>query len=239
MKRRAFVAISLAACLLALPGVSSTTKSKEADEVKRQAKLFQKKLNKDDQSLHALDRLTFGPRPGDLATVKKMGLKKWIDQQLHPEQIKESQELEAKLLPLESLRMTPLESVQHYPPQQLIKAIADGRQPLPDDPLLRASVERLIARYKTKKDADAKNGAVANPNADMEPAKSLDEVLDSEQLQTMRAGTPEKKRDFLASLPPDKLEDVLIAMPRAQRQQLFNFASTQIPRKSLLMNAPH
>src|SRR5258706_11402013 len=239
MKRRAFVAISLAACLLALPGVSSTTKTKEADEAKRQAKLFQKKLNKDDQILHALDRLTFGPRPGDLATVKKMGLKKWIDQQLHPEQIKESPELEAKLLPLESLRMTPLETVQHYPPQQLIRAIAEGRQPMPDDPLLRASVERLIARYKTKKDADAsgKNGAAANPNADMEPAKSLDEVLDSEQLQTMRAGTPEKKRDFLASLPADKLEDVLIAMPRGQRQQFFNFASTEIRRKVLLMNA--
>src|SRR5229473_3395495 len=72
----------------------------------------------------------------------------------------------------------------------------------------------------------------------MEPAKSLDEVLDSEQLQTMRAGTPEKKRDFLASLPADKLEDVLIAMPRGQRQQLFNFASTEIRRKVLLMNAP-
>jgi uncharacterized protein (DUF1800 family) len=241
MKRRAFVAISLAACLLALPGVSSTKKSKETDEARRQAKLFQKKLNKDDQILHALDRLTFGPRPGDLAAVKKMGLKKWIDLQLHPEQIKESPELEAKLQPLESLRMTPLETVQHYPPQQLIKAIADGRQPMPDDPLLRASVERLIARYKTKKDVDAsagKNGAAANPNADMEPAKSLDEVLDSEQLQTMRAGTPEKKRDFLASLPADKLEEVLIAMPRGQRQQLFNIAPTEIRRKVLLMNAP-
>src|SRR5258707_5917503 len=121
-------------------------------------------LNKGDKFLQALDRLTLGPRPGDLATVKKMGLKKWIDQQLHPEQIKESPELEAKLQPLESLRMTPLETVQHYPPQQLIRAIAEGRQPLPDDPLLRASVERLTARYKTKKDADAsgKNAGAAN-----------------------------------------------------------------------------
>ena len=76
MKKRAFTAISITACLLALPGISSTPKSKEAEDAKRQAKLFQKKLNKDDQILHALDRLTFGPRPGDLAAVKKLGLKK-------------------------------------------------------------------------------------------------------------------------------------------------------------------
>src|SRR5882762_9924707 len=197
MKKRAFTAISITACLLALPGVSSNPKSKDADDAKRQAKLFQKKLNKDDQILHAVDRLTFGPRPGDVAMVKKMGLKKWIDLQLHPERIKENPELEAKLQPLESLRMTPMETVQHYPPPQLIRAIAMGRQPMPEDPVLRATVERLITRYKSKKGAaadpkaDAKNGAAAaDPNAEMEPAKTLDEVLDSTELQTMRSGTP-------------------------------------------------
>ncbi len=80
-----------------------------------------------------------------------MGLKKWIDQQLHPERIAENPYLEARLAPLESLRMTPLEAVQHYPPPQLIKAVAEGRQPLPEDPILRAVVERLIARYRLKK----------------------------------------------------------------------------------------
>ncbi len=237
MKNRAFLAISIAASLLALPGVSSSPRSKEADEAKRQAKLFQKKLNKDDQILHAVDRLTFGPRPGDVAMVKKMGLKKWIDLQLHPERIKENPELEAKLLPLESLRMTPMETVQHYPPPQLIRAIAMGRQPMPEDPVLRASVERLITRYKAKKGADA-GDAKADPNADLEPAKSLNEVLDSEELQTLRSGTPEKKSNLLTSMPADKLEEMLIAMPRNQRQQLMTFASTEIRRKVLLMNAP-
>ena len=91
------------------------------------AKLFQKKLNNDQQVLHALDRLTFGPRPGDFAQVKKMGLKKWIDLQLHPERIAENAELKRKLEPLESLRMTPLETVQHYPTPQMIRAIAQGQ----------------------------------------------------------------------------------------------------------------
>src|SRR5690349_13552581 len=108
MKARALIAIPLASFLLILPGDSSTKSSQES-------KLFQKKLNKDDQILHALDRLTFGPRPGDIAVVKKMGVKKWIDQQLHPERIAENPALEAQLQPLESLRMSPMEAVQHYP----------------------------------------------------------------------------------------------------------------------------
>ncbi len=83
--------------------------------------------------------------------MKKIGLKKWVDLQLHPDRIKENPALDAQLAPLESLRMTPMEAVQHYPPPQLIKAIADGKQPLPEDPVLRATVERLIARYKSRK----------------------------------------------------------------------------------------
>ena len=79
-----------------------TTKKKAEVDAKR----FQEKLTKDQQVLHALDRLTFGPRPGDVEIVKKMGVKKWIDLQLHPEKIAESPLLDAKLAPLETLRMT-------------------------------------------------------------------------------------------------------------------------------------
>src|SRR5579863_7120080 len=156
--------------------VSARTTKKKPDIDYSQ---FQKKLAPDDQILHALDRLTFGPRPGDVAQVKKIGLKKWIDLQLHPERIQESADLEAKLQPLESLRMTPLEAVQHYPSPRMIVAIARGRQPMPDDPLLRASVERMIQRYKARKDADAQTVPAFDPNVDLDPAKRLNEVLDS------------------------------------------------------------
>src|ERR1035438_6593163 len=37
--------------------------------------------------VHALDRLTFGPRPGDAQAVAAMGVDKWIQLQLHPEKI--------------------------------------------------------------------------------------------------------------------------------------------------------
>ena len=37
-----------------------------------------------DSALHALDRLGYGPRPGDLDRVARMGVMRWIDQQLDP-----------------------------------------------------------------------------------------------------------------------------------------------------------
>ena len=44
----------------------------------------------DERILHALNRLTFGARPGDLATVRQIGLQAWIDKQLKPESVAEN-----------------------------------------------------------------------------------------------------------------------------------------------------
>ena len=60
---------------------------------------FSQPLNKDQEILHALNRLTFGPRPGDVEAVRKMGLKKWIDLELHPDASRKT-ELAARLQPL-------------------------------------------------------------------------------------------------------------------------------------------
>jgi uncharacterized protein (DUF1800 family) len=44
----------------------------------------------DEQIQQVLNRLTFGPRPGDVEKVRAMGIESWIDQQLHPERIDDS-----------------------------------------------------------------------------------------------------------------------------------------------------
>ena len=46
---------------------------------------FSEKLDKEQTLRQALDRLTFGPRPGDLERMIPYGLNKWLDAQLHPE----------------------------------------------------------------------------------------------------------------------------------------------------------
>ena len=53
-------------------------------------------LSADEAILHALNRLAYGPRPGDLERVRQMGLAKWIDQQLNPDSI-DDKALDARL----------------------------------------------------------------------------------------------------------------------------------------------
>jgi uncharacterized protein (DUF1800 family) len=78
---------------------------------------FDQKLSKDQQILQALNRLTFGPRPGDMEEVRRLGVTKWIELQLHPDQIPENPALDAKLKPLETLRMDLREIVKEYAPR--------------------------------------------------------------------------------------------------------------------------
>lgn len=49
--------------------------------------------------VHVLNRLTFGPRPGDIAYVKRIGIRKFIAEQLNPQSLPESpavQEVDAE-----------------------------------------------------------------------------------------------------------------------------------------------
>lgn len=79
---------------------------------------FEQKLSSDQQMIQALDRLTFGLRPGDIEKVRQTGLTRWIEQQLHPELIAENPVLQQRLAPLESLRMPVAEVVAKYSPSQ-------------------------------------------------------------------------------------------------------------------------
>src|SRR5262249_32319693 len=61
-------------------------------------------MDESKRGLHALNRLTFGPRPGDMQKITAMGVDNWIEQQLHPEKIDDSA-LEARLAPYRTLKM--------------------------------------------------------------------------------------------------------------------------------------
>ena len=188
------------------------------------------KLSKDDQIIHALNRLTFGPRPGDVDTVRKLGVKKWIDLQLHPERIPENPELAQRLAPLESLRLSQAETERNYPNPQMIRAIAAGRQAMPEDPVTRAAVERVVRRFKVKKDT-ADNGP-------LEPAIPLDQLLTREQIRTLRTGTIEQKRAVIAAIPEGQMDDVAIALPPGLRLQLLPAVEPTLRRKLMLLTAP-
>jgi uncharacterized protein (DUF1800 family) len=71
-------------------------------------------LTVDEAILQALNRMGFGPRPGDLERVKEIGLQKWIDQQLHPDSIVDSA-LDARLERFPTLKMSSAKLVDEFP----------------------------------------------------------------------------------------------------------------------------
>lgn len=54
--------------------------------------------------LHALSRLTYGPRPGDVERVRAIGLQRWIEQQLSPSRL-DNTALDRRLAQLETLTL--------------------------------------------------------------------------------------------------------------------------------------
>ena len=85
---------------------------------------------------HALNRLTFGPRAGDVDKVRAMGLAAWIDQQLHPERIDDA--AAAALLPAlepapasadpRELRRFARQQIQSLAAEKILRATYSERQ---------------------------------------------------------------------------------------------------------------
>src|SRR4051812_20225322 len=78
---------------------------------------FETRLSPENRIRQALNRLTFGARPGDVDRVRKLGVEKWIELQLHPERIPQNPVLDEKLKPLDSLRLDTVDVLKTYYPQ--------------------------------------------------------------------------------------------------------------------------
>jgi uncharacterized protein (DUF1800 family) len=102
--------------LLAAGGKKETKAT--ADSSKGMKSLPRTALTDDEAILQVLNRLGFGPRPGDLERVKEMGLGKWIDQQLHPESINDSA-LDARLERFPTLKMSSAKLLDEFPEPQV------------------------------------------------------------------------------------------------------------------------
>jgi uncharacterized protein (DUF1800 family) len=71
-------------------------------------------LSPDQAILHALNRLAYGPRPGDVERVRQVGLAKWIEQQLNPSSV-DDKAVEARLGDYQTLRMSTAKLIAEYP----------------------------------------------------------------------------------------------------------------------------
>lgn len=177
-------------------------------------------LQGDQRILHALNRFTFGPRPGDLEAVRAEGLDRWFDDQLHPERLDES-DLEARLAQFPALQLSPADLLYNLPSDALIRQAADGKIPIPTDPTLHAIYENQIARYQLrkeeKKQAQAAGGNRAMPP--MPPAETGD--ADQAAIVSLLALPPEQRLNELVKLQQPDFDRLRKAMKPAQRSALL------------------
>lgn len=198
---------------------------------------FSERLSGSERAAQALDRLTFGPRPGDAEEVERIGLRKWVEWQLHPEQIAENAALVSKLKPYASLSMKPRDLFLHYPSPQFIREIAEGRQAPPADPEARAVADELVARYLRKQD-NSSSTASMEAGAEGAPLTPLSALLSSTQIETLERGKPDDKRNVLNSISAGRQLEFTLALRPGQRKALLPLAPVPLQRKLLLSLSP-
>jgi hypothetical protein len=131
-------------------------------------------LTNEERAQQVLDRFTFGPRPGDVVAVTKIGWEAWFEQQLNPESIPDT-ELDKRLAAYPLLMMTPSQVAMNFPDGGVIRQIDAGKLAMPQDPMLAGAYEVMLERYKRKQ---AKDAAANEPpsnqiqNTSMQPAQA-------------------------------------------------------------------
>ena len=192
---------------------------------------FSRQISADGRILQAINRLTFGARPGDVEQVKAIGLKKWIDLQLHPDRIPENPLLLEKLKPLDTLSMSGKELVRNYPAPQIVRQMAEGKIPFPSDPDRRLLIQKMVKRD------EAKQGDVPPP-PDAPNQQVLAALLTPGEIRSLRTGTPQERLAALEAMPHDKQDEVIGALPQGMRQGLFAIAPTDLRRRIELTAGP-
>jgi uncharacterized protein (DUF1800 family) len=168
-----------------------------------------------------LNRLTFGPRPGDLQKVMDMDVNDWIEQQLHPEEISDSV-LDGKLGQFRTLRMSTRDLVQTFPNNNLVKQTAEGKIPLPTDPMKRTiyEVQISILAERQKQDQLARDGKTPDADTKAKIDKQNQDAV-AAQADGILAMPKEKRMDAIIALPPDDRRLFVTNIRGSQRDRLL------------------
>ncbi|MFN8666976.1 MAG: DUF1800 domain-containing protein [Gemmatimonadaceae bacterium] len=81
----------------------------------------ERELGSDEQARHVLNRLAFGPRPGEVERIRSIGVDRWIAQQLAPAHIDDAEMTQA-LAHFPSTTRRAADLLRDYPPPALLRA---------------------------------------------------------------------------------------------------------------------
>lgn len=98
----------------------------------------------DQQILHVLNRIAFGPTAAEVAHVKQIGIDRYIDEQLHPEMIPEPAALSEKLDGLDTLNLDAAQLFTEYGP--ILPIMNGGVKPTPEEQKARRQRANIIVQ---------------------------------------------------------------------------------------------
>jgi len=165
---------------------------------------------------HALSRLTFGPRPGDVAAVEAIGLNTWFEMQLNPRSIDDSA-FAARLAEYPAMGLTVAQLEARYPGPQEIRQIEAGKSGLPTEPTERAMVEDQLAFYRMKKDQQAEKSAASptvqpDVGAGQKMAADGDEIPAQQDEAGLDRRLPKDEAQRILAMAPDQRFQAVMAM---------------------------
>jgi uncharacterized protein (DUF1800 family) len=119
---------------------------------------------------HVLSRIGFGARPGDMERVRSIGIKRYVDEQLHPERIADAA-MAARLARLTTIGMSAQQISERY-----------------ERPVIQARRDRQLAKEGSVQPEPTKRGDPArreanSPIAELAEQKLLRAVYSDRQLQ--------------------------------------------------------
>src|SRR5664280_386097 len=201
-------------------------------------------LNEQKRALHALDRLTFGPRPGDVQSVAAMGVDKWIEQQLHPEKIDDSA-MQARLASYRTLQMNSREMLLNFPPDPVINLMQAGKLPMPGDPyrhaIYVAAIDRMQQRQAQKHNVPAANAGTGDQKNVPSPV-SLQRQQDRHDAHSIVDDLvllpPDQRMQHILNLPVTQQRDLTQGLPLEKRQALLAGFSPEQRETVLALNNP-
>jgi uncharacterized protein (DUF1800 family) len=147
-------------------------------------------LQGDDRILHALNRFTFGLRPGDLDEVRAMGLEKWFNQQLYPARLDQA-DLDARLTQFPAMQWSTENLIFRYPSNAIIRQTMDGKFESPKQGILHTIYENQIERVSAKRQTQDQKKAANTPSTDsMKAAMMIEGDVDKTENPTPMAKEP-------------------------------------------------
>jgi uncharacterized protein (DUF1800 family) len=229
---RSVIAGGLCLLLLGQPvaGVAAQKKKKAIPAIRQ--------IEGEQRALHVLNRLTFGPRAGDVAAVQKMGIDKWFEQQLEPGSIDDSS-LEARLAMFPAMKLEQADLMRKYPNPAVLQVMIQRNLPLPADPVEHAIYKDSIAFYELarakQQAAQARSGDGKNQAEMAKASGDVATALPGDSVDPASPAMATHEEQFYSGL--DAIRIINLA-PDARMQRILSMAPEELIafRKSLNAN---